>query len=199
MIVQLQGNNPLPGRRLREHQSHAGLVLIRRTIGRVMHLKHKIGSRGHELCHPVRPPLRRTARRIHQEQIAGGLVRLAPLQRIAQRRRRERRSHWRMPQPLGIRRTNIHHRVMHMGRTSRAKLRHLHPPILGKMRRHNLVGVCNFSGRRNVYGSGHLYYEIGLRNIPSHCPFSRRGCVVRIPLRRARRGPRGNRRDLLWS
>ena len=78
-------------------------------------------------------------------------MRLAPLQRIVQRRRRERLAHWRVPQPLRIRRTNIHHRVMHVRRTPRPELRHLYPPVLRKMRGHNFVGVFDFALRRNLH------------------------------------------------
>ena len=75
-------------------------------------------------------------------------MRFAPFQRIVQRRRRERLTHRRMPEPLRIRRTNVYHRMMHMSRTPRPELRHLHPPVFGEMRRHNFVGVFNLATRR---------------------------------------------------
>ena len=86
---------------------------------------------------------------------------------------------------------------MHMCGAARPKLRHLHPPVFRKMRRHNFVGVLNLTPRRNLHGLGHLHHEIRVRNIPSFSPFPRCRRIFRIPRRSPSFGPRHNRRNLL--
>ena len=100
-----------------------------------------------------------------------------------------------MPQPFRIRRPDVHHGMMHMRRASRTKLRHLHPAVFRKMRRHDLVRVFDFAVRLNRYRLRHLQHQVGLRNIPPRSPLSRRWRLGLVSRRRTRFRPLRNRRN----
>src|SRR5579859_6841672 len=116
-----------------------------------MHLEDEIRAGRNELRHAVRPLVGRATGSVDQQKIAGCLVRLPPLGWIIECGRGEGLSYRGVPQPWRIWRTNVDHSMMHMRGTSRTKLRHLHPPVLRKVRRDDFVGVLDFPARWNVH------------------------------------------------
>ena len=139
-----------------------------------MDLENQVRSRRNKLRHAVRPAVRRTAGRIHQQQVAGGPVRLQPVLRIAESRSGKGLADRRVPQPLRIRRPNIDHRVMHVLRAGRTNFRHLHPLVFGEMRGHDLVGVFHVAIGRDLDRLRHLQNHIRARDIPALSPLPRR-------------------------
>ena len=76
----------------------------------------------------------------------------------------------RVPQPLGIRRPNVDHGMMHILRAGRMDFRHLYPFVFGEMRRHDLVGVFHVAVGRDRDRLGHRQNEVRLRDVPSFGP-----------------------------
>src|SRR5580698_3449590 len=126
-------------------------------------------------------------------------MRLAFLQRIVQRGGGKGFAYGSVPQPRRIRWTNINDRVMDMRRTTGPELRHLHPAVFCKMRSHNLVGVLDLAVSWYLDWLRHFHDKVGLRDVPTICPFPRWRRIVRVPGASARIGPVRNRRDLLFT
>ena len=90
-----------------------------------------------------------------------------------------------VPQPVGIRRPNVDHGVMHILRAGRMHFRHLHPLVFGEMRGHDLVCVFHVAIGRDVDRRGHLQNDIRLRDIPALGPLRRGRRIMRIARRSA--------------
>src|ERR1700756_3462707 len=100
-----------------------------------------------------------------------------------------------MPEPLRLRRADINHRMMNVGRTSRTELRHAHPTILGEMSGHNLVCVLDLAARRNLHSLRHLDDNAWRGNAPPFGPLFCWRRITRLPGRRIRPGPGRDRAD----
>ena len=73
---------------------------------------------------------------------------------------------------------------------------HLHPPVLGKMRGHDFVGIFHFTARRNRNRPRHLHHGIRRRNIPAVSPQVWPGRPARVSRRSTSFIPIRNRGDL---
>ena len=149
VVGELQRQHPLLWRLLGKHHAHAGLVGARRSVRRVVHLEHEVRTCRNELRHPIRPAIGFAARSVHQQHVGRGFVRFGAQFGIAETRRRKRNSHRRGPQPRRIRRTHIHHGMMHVLRARRANFRELYPLVFSESGGHDLVGVLHVAVRGN--------------------------------------------------
>ena len=182
MIVQLQRDHPLLCRRLRENQAYAGLVACR-AVRSSCNASGKPDPIPPAQTSPCPPATDRRTAPAHRPEAGRWSFRARRCRSCGsvQHRCRERYAHRRMAQPVRIWRANVDHRVMHMRRTRRPHLDHLHPFIFGEVRRHNFV--CVFDRRHapeSCTGSGIVTTTsgCGIFQPPAHCRGG--GRVVRI-------------------
>lgn len=86
VVRELQGEDALLGRALREDETNAALVVAGLTIGRVVQLEDQVRVGRNELGYAVGPVVGRAPRRVHQQQIAVGFVGLMAKCRIVEAR-----------------------------------------------------------------------------------------------------------------
>lgn len=105
---------------------------------------------------------------------------LVPQRRIVQARRGEWLVERRSPQPLGIRRPDVHHGMVHVLPARRPNFGELDPLVFRETGGNDFVGVLDVAGGGNGDRLRHLDHAIRFRNVPALGPARRRRRIVRI-------------------
>src|ERR1041385_3470983 len=88
--------------------------------------------------------------------------------------------------------------MMYVLGTRRLDLRLAHPDVMCESGWHDLLGVLDRSGCRQLHRLWHRDYLVGRIDVPSLGPFFWRRSVLRRAFRRARVYPLANDCDRLW-
>ena len=167
----------------------------RMAVRRVVHLEHDVGAGLDELRLPGLENLRRLARRVADQKIAGQRAGFRLFIR-ADLRRREEDAGRLASKPLRFRLADERDEVMHDLPLGGTYFRRLNPAVFSEVRRDDDVLIVDDAARRDLEGHRQLEHHVRCADAPAFDPLRGLRQIARIAFRRSAIDPFHDRVDL---